>query len=527
MSPSVMSILSFQFRQIDRFVTRGEFDLMLLRPLEITFHFSFNQVNVVGFVHLGIGLGYFLYGADLVGFVWTARHVVEVVLVVADGTLIYWSYLMLVSCVAFWTMRSQPLVDASMELMSRGTFYPLTVYPGPLQALLTFVLPLGFIGFYPACDFLGQSARTSLPLDVALWTPVVGGVMLALAVIRCRPAPLRKRGLLMAQIELHQVNKVFRVTRKQRGLGGALRGLLRPERREVHAVRNVSFSIDAGELVGFIGPNGAGKSTTIKMLSGILYPTTGRVSVNGLSPQSDRRAVVQGIGAVFGQRSQLDWDLRLGESFELFKRIYRVTDDRFERSLAELCDVLHIGDLLDTPVRQLSLGQRMRGELAGAMLHEPQILFLDEPTIGMDIEVKASIRSFIRDINRRRSTTVLLTTHDLDDVEALCERLIIINQGEIIEDGPLTALVERITPHRYLLVECEPGGSESLASFTHDHAEVVDSSDDVVRIRFRRKQVSAAALISELSARFPVRDVSVQEADIEEVIRTVYGRGRA
>ncbi|MYA23104.1 MAG: ATP-binding cassette domain-containing protein [Gemmatimonadetes bacterium] len=326
----------------------------------------------------------------------------------------------------------------------------------------------------------------------------------------------------MAHIELERVCKTFRVPRKQKGLAGAVKGLFRPDRREVHAVRDVSFAIEPGELVGFIGPNGAGKSTTIKMLSGILYPTSGRVSVVGLSPQEKRRAVAQRIGAVFGQRSQLNWDLRLGESYELFKRIYRITDDDFERSLAELCEVLGIEDLLDTPVRQMSLGQRMRGELAGAMLHEPDILFLDEPTIGMDIEVKAAIRAFIRDINQRRRTTVLLTTHDLDDVEELCERLIIINQGRIIEDGPLAALIDSITPHRYLIVECDPGAGEPLAGFAH--AEILERRDSFVRIRFARSQVSASPLISELSARYPVRDVSVQEPDIEDVIRTVYGR---
>ena len=241
----------------------------------------------------------------------------------------------------------------------------------------------------------------------------------------------------MALIQLEQVHKVFRVTRKETGLRGAVKGLFRPQRQEVHAVNDISFSIEAGELVGFIGPNGAGKSTTIKMLSGILYPTSGRVTVDGLSPQRDRRAVVQQIGAVFGQRSQLNWDLRLGESFELFRRIYRVEDGAFSRSLGQLSDVLDLARLLDIPVRQLSLGQRMRGELAAAMLHEPQVLFLDEPTIGMDIEVKASIRSFIHDINLLRGTTVVLTTHDLDDVEELCKRLIIINEGHIIEDGPL------------------------------------------------------------------------------------------
>ena len=328
----------------------------------------------------------------------------------------------------------------------------------------------------------------------------------------------------MTHIELERVCKTFRVTGKEKGLAGAVKGLFRPNRREVHAVRDVSFAIQPGELVGFIGPNGAGKSTTIKMLSGILYPTSGRVSVVGMSPQRQRRAVVQRIGAVFGQRSQLNWDLRLGESYELFKRIYRIAADDFERSLAELCEVLGIRDLLDTPVRQLSLGQRMRGELAGSMLHAPDILFLDEPTIGMDIEVKAAIRAFIRDINRRRRTTVLLTTHDLDDVEELCERLIIINQGRIIEDGPLATLVDSITPHRYLIVECDPGAGEPLSGFAHPNAEILERRNNVARIRFARSQVSASALIAELSAHYRVRDVSVQEPDIEDVIRTVYGR---
>ncbi|MDP6018046.1 MAG: ATP-binding cassette domain-containing protein [Candidatus Latescibacteria bacterium] len=224
------------------------------------------------------------------------------------------------------------------------------------------------------------------------------------------------------------------------------------------------------------------------------------------------------------QKGLGNWDLRLGESFELFRRIYRIDEVAYDRSLEELCEVLGIADLLDVPVRQLSLGQRMRGELAGAMLHEPDILFLDEPTIGMDIEVKASIRTFIRDINRRRGTTVLLTTHDLDDVEQLCERLIIITEGRIIEDGPLADLIDTITPYRYLIVECDADGGEPLAGFAHPHAEILETRDDIVRLRFARREVSAAALISELSARFPVRDVSVQEADIVDVIRAVYSR---
>ncbi|MBI2502914.1 MAG: ATP-binding cassette domain-containing protein [Candidatus Latescibacteria bacterium] len=212
------------------------------------------------------------------------------------------------------------------------------------------------------------------------------------------------------------------MSKKRKGLKGALCALFQPERHEVHAVDDISFAIEEGEIVGFIGPNGAGKSTTIKMLSGILHPTAGEITIGGISPQKSRRAVVQHIGVVFGQRTQLYWDLRLWESFELFRRIYQIEQSAFEENMKRLSAVLDLEGLMDLPVRQLSLGQRMRGELAAAMIHSPAILFLDEPTIGMDIEVKQSIRNFILEINRLHRTTVLLTTHDLGEVEELSKR---------------------------------------------------------------------------------------------------------
>ncbi len=322
----------------------------------------------------------------------------------------------------------------------------------------------------------------------------------------------------MALIEVHNLHKVFKVTRKKKGLLGSFQGLVRPVRDEVHAVNDISFNIEAGEIVGFIGPNGAGKSTTIKMLSGILYPTSGVITINGISPQENRRAVVRNLGVVFGQRTQLYWDLRLGESFELFKRIYQIEDAVFKTNVDMLFDVLQIHELIDIPVRQLSLGQRMRGELAAAMLHSPSILFLDEPTIGMDIEVKSAIRNFILDINRLRKTTVLLTTHDLDDVEELCRRLIIINKGQIVEDNPLEELIDRIAPYRYLLVDSAGG----IGEFSHPHAEIIREKDDLVWIRFVKERVSASELINQLSRQCNIRDVSVREPEIEDVIRKIY-----
>ena len=326
----------------------------------------------------------------------------------------------------------------------------------------------------------------------------------------------------MSLIELQNVCKTYRITKKQKGLSGALRGLLRPEREEVEAVVDLNLKIERGEVVGFIGPNGAGKSTTIKMLSGILHPTSGRITVSGTSPQDDRKAVVRNIGVVFGQRTQLFWDLRLGESFELIKRIYRVSEGRFAENLEMLSDVLGIGDLMNVPVRQLSLGQRMRGELAAAILHSPAILFLDEPTIGMDVEVKAAIRRFILEINRLRQTTILLTTHDLGDVEELCRRVVVINRGRIIADSALRDLVDSVAPHRYLLVE---GAVAELSGYEHPAAELVGTFDDHVRIRFDRREVSASTLITDLSSRFEIRDVTVRDPDIEDVIRKLYRDG--
>ena len=220
-------------------------------------------------------------------------------------------------------------------------------------------------------------------------------------------------------IEVDNLTKEFNIVKKKKGLSGAFKSLIRPEKSIIRAVNDISFNIRQGEIVGYIGPNGAGKSTTIKMMTGILHPTSGNIRIAGISPHKNRKEVVKNLGVVFGQRTQLYWDIRLGESFELMKRIYRIDDRTYKENIELMSEILKIDEFIDIPVRQLSLGQRMRGDLAAAILHSPPILFLDEPTIGLDIEAKQAIRKFILDINKFKKTTVILTTHDLDDVQQL------------------------------------------------------------------------------------------------------------
>lgn len=322
----------------------------------------------------------------------------------------------------------------------------------------------------------------------------------------------------MELIEVKNIVKGFTVIKKNKGLNGALRSLIKPEKSTVYAVNDISFSIKKGEIVGFIGPNGAGKSTTVKIMSGILHPTSGKVLIDGISPQENRKAVVKNLGVVFGQRTQLYWDLRLGESFELLRRIYEIDLKKFNENMDIMSDILKINEIIDTPVRQLSLGQRMRGDIAAAMIHSPNILFLDEPTIGLDIEAKHSIRNYIEKINRINNTTVILTTHDLDDVEQLCKRLIVINNGGIIEDGPLDSIVERLAPYRVLIVEL----SKPCVDISTPYAEIIKQENLKIWYRFKKDEITAAELISQLAQKLSIRDLSVTEANIEDVVRKVY-----
>ncbi len=298
------------------------------------------------------------------------------------------------------------------------------------------------------------------------------------------------------------------------------RGRLRRERRVVEAVRKISFRVERGELLGYLGPNGAGKSTTIKMLIGILVPSSGNVTVAGLNPSTQRVQLARRIGAMFGQRIQLWWDLPLQDSFELLRHIYRVPRARHLENLARFREVLELDPFLETPVRQLSLGQRIRGELTAAMLHDPELLFLDEPTIGLDVVAKQRVRDFLVEINRERGVTVLLTTHDLGDIERLCSRLLVIDHGTLIWDGGIDDLKERYGAERTLIVDLEePAPPLELQGAV---VERVDGPRQWLRFRG-----PAADLTARVAASTRLVDLQIAEPDIEEIVRRIYSSGRA
>ena len=319
-------------------------------------------------------------------------------------------------------------------------------------------------------------------------------------------------------IDVKNLSKDYTIKRKGAGLSGALKGLVTRNTDVIHAVKNLSFHIDKGEIVGFIGPNGAGKSTTIKMMSGILTPTSGSVLIDGEDITKHRKEVVRNIGVVFGQRTQLNWDLRLGETFELLKHIYRIEKTDYDKTLDVMNDILGIKELIDKPVRQMSLGQRVKGDLVASMLHSPKVLFLDEPTIGLDVSAKYSLRKFIKEINQVRKTTIILTTHDLGDIQELCERLIIINHGEMMEDGNLKEITDRIAPYKTLVVEYYDEEAPS-----HDKCEMIGHEGNVARYRFAKSDITAADIIADLSAKKSLKDVSIEEAGIDDIIKIAYG----
>jgi ABC-2 type transport system ATP-binding protein len=322
------------------------------------------------------------------------------------------------------------------------------------------------------------------------------------------------------QIIVEDLIKTFRVATRAPGAWGAVRGLVRRRVREVRALDGVSFSLEAGELVGYIGPNGAGKSSTVKVLAGILVPDSGRVEVLGRVPWRDRIAHVRHIGVVFGQRTQLWWDLPVIESLDLLRHIYRVPEVDYRRSRDELIAILGLERHLDTPVRQLSLGERMRCDLAASLIHRPPLLFLDEPTIGLDAVSKLAVRDFILRLNRERGVTVILTTHDMDDVEVLCRRVIVIGAGTILSDGTIADLRQRVSRERWLTVDVDDDSAERLAD---PDAQVVRRDGHRVCLAFDPQAISPAELIARVTSRFPVRDLFVENPPIETIIARLYG----
>ena len=322
----------------------------------------------------------------------------------------------------------------------------------------------------------------------------------------------------MPQILVEALAKTYRVAERAPGLAGALQGLVRRRWREIRALAGVSFSLESGELLAFIGPNGAGKSTTVKILSGILRPTSGRVEVGGLVPYEDRVRHVARIGVVFGQRSQLWWDLPVIDGFDLLADIYRVEPARYRRRLDELVAMLRLEPLLDQPVRQLSLGQRMRAEFAAALLHDPAILFLDEPTIGLDAPSKLAVRAFVRRLNREQGVTVLLTTHDMHDVEALAERVIVIGQGRLLADGPFESLRAGVLAERRLYIDfAGPAPALEMPGVT-----VRARSERSLELAFDPSQIPTPKLIAAIATEHAVEDIHVDEPAIEEVITRFY-----
>ena len=322
----------------------------------------------------------------------------------------------------------------------------------------------------------------------------------------------------MAQIVAEDLVKTFQIAERAPGLWGAVRGVVRRRHRQVQALDGVSFSIEAGELVGYIGPNGAGKSTTIKVLAGILVPSSGRCEVAGRVPWRQRLEHVAGIGVVFGQRTQLWWDLPVIESFDLLRDIYRVAPADYGRSRDELVALLDLAGLLDVPVRQLSLGQRMRCDLAASLLHAPGLLFLDEPTIGLDAVSKLAVRDFVQRLNRERGVTVILSTHDMDDIEALCRRVIVIGDGKVLSDGTLDELRARVSRERWLTVDLVA----SDAQIDDPDATVVRREGQRVRLAFDPQRVSPAALIGRITGAHAVRDLFVENPPIETIVAQLY-----
>src|SRR6266545_684952 len=325
----------------------------------------------------------------------------------------------------------------------------------------------------------------------------------------------------MPVIEVQGLTKSFRTYKKKPGLAGAFRGLFHREYEMTLAVKEVSFAIEEGELVGFLGPNGAGKTTTLKMLSGLLYPTSGGAKVLGYVPWERKDGYRRQFALLLGQKNQLWWDLPARESLELNAKIYGITQDSFERTVGEMTELLAVKDKLNVMVRELSLGERMKMELIASLLHQPKILFLDEPTIGLDVVSQKTVREFLRHHNLRRKTTILLTSHYMADIQELCRRVIIIDHGTIFFDGLLSEVLDRFADFKLITIQCG-GGGQCRAESLKRYGEVVEHSEAAIKLKVKRDRVIPVckSLLDDL----PVTDIDIQEVPIEDIIRQIFAR---
>ncbi len=322
-------------------------------------------------------------------------------------------------------------------------------------------------------------------------------------------------------IQVERLTKTYRSYKKQPGFAGAIRGLFHREYENVHAAQNVSFQVREGELVGFLGPNGAGKTTTLKMLAGLLFPTSGNAQVLGYVPWQRQDGYRRQFALLLGQKNQLWWDLPARESLELNARIYGIPREKFEKTVDELTALLAVRDKLNIMVRELSLGERMKMELIAALLHEPRVLFLDEPTIGLDVVSQKTVREFLREHNSRRKTTILLTSHYMTDIQELCQRVIIIDKGTIFFDGALSQVLDQFADFKVITIQLAKSGEDGGPPLDQ-YGEVVEKSE--LSLKFKVKRDRVITVCQQLLARFPVQDIDIQEVPIEEIIRKIFAR---
>lgn len=326
----------------------------------------------------------------------------------------------------------------------------------------------------------------------------------------------------MPIIEVKNLAKIYKVIDKKEGLLVYFKNLVNPKYNEFMAVKNIDFSIDEGELVGYIGENGAGKSTTIKMLTGLLTPTSGSVLVNGLVPNERRIDNNKNIGAVFGQKTQLWWDLPVIESFRLIKKMYKIPESEYRKNLKKFTEILELDSLLEKQVKNLSLGQKMRCEIAATFLHNPKIVYLDEPTIGLDVFVKENIRRFIKDINKEKKTTVILTTHDLKDIEDVCDRIILLDKGKIIYDGEKQKFKD--TYGKYVIANLIVNSkNESISNIVKlNNFEVLEETENKLKIKFSHDEITIVKIMNEISKYCVIEDIHMKEAELEDILKEIY-----